>query len=186
MPLPYTSPNQKTVLIHRSDLGRNFLGINNDSWRTAARVLSPPAFLLYIYFASNRDRYTLALSPKAVQQEIGMARSTFYDQINVLESLGYLTKSEDRANGWDFYERPLGVPDAIYKRREEEGDYLNDLPASRSNDVSACGQNHPQENIQIYNKCPPLEDEYILPVAEEESNLNTEERPQRAFKGFDF
>ena len=70
--MPYTSPYQKTVTIHRSPLDKNFLGINNDSWKTAARILTPPSFLLYIYFASNKDKFTLALSPKAIQQEIGI------------------------------------------------------------------------------------------------------------------
>ena len=77
--MPYTSPYQKTVTIHRAPLDKSFLGINNDSWKTAARILTPPSFLLYIYFTSNKDKFTLALSPKAIQQEIGMARSTFYD-----------------------------------------------------------------------------------------------------------
>ena len=94
--MSYTSPYQKTVKIHRSQLGKNFLGINNDSWKTAARILTPPSFMLYIYFASNKDGFSLALSPKAIQQEIGMARSTFYDQITVLESLGYLVKDDDK------------------------------------------------------------------------------------------
>ena len=34
-----TSPNQKVVNVHRVALGGNFLGINNDNWKYASRVL---------------------------------------------------------------------------------------------------------------------------------------------------
>lgn len=182
--MPYSSPNQKMVTIHRADLGKSFLGINNDSWKTAARILTPPAFLLYIYFASNRDNFTLSLSPKAIQQEIGMARSTFYDQMNVLESLGYLVKDEEKKNGWNFYERPLGVPNAVFKSRETELISMNEPP--RGFDLSNGGQGYPQEDIQIYNKSSAKEDKYLFPRAEEESNHSTEPKPQNRLLGFDF
>ena len=182
--MPYTSPYQKTVTIHRSPLDKNFLGINNDSWKTAARILTPPSFLLYIYFASNKDKFTLALSPKAIQQEIGMARSTFYDQVNVLESLGYLVKDNDKKSGWHFYERPLGCPDALFKSRENVYDYMNE-PAHGIN-LSTCEQEYPQGDIEIYNKSSPKEDKYILPRAKEEDNSSTEAQPKKIPFGFDF
>ena len=37
--MPTTYPNQKVVVIHREPLGGSFLGINNDNWKDAARVL---------------------------------------------------------------------------------------------------------------------------------------------------
>ncbi len=77
--MPTTYPNQKVVVIHREPLGGNFLGINNENWKDAARVLGAQAFLLYIYFASNKSDYIFALSPKAIQQEIGMPPSTYRD-----------------------------------------------------------------------------------------------------------
>lgn len=172
------------VTIHRSDLGSSFLGINNDSWRTAARILTPPSFLLYIYLASNRDRFTLALSPKAIQQEIGMARSTFYDQINVLESLGFLVKDPNNRNRWHFYERPCDWPEDLFKRREDEFECMSDPP--RGNDVSTCGQNYPSEDIQIYNKSSPKEDKYILPGEEGKNNRSTEGKTNKSSIGFDF
>ena len=102
--MPYTAPNQKTIKIHRAPLSNSFLGINNDNWKHAARVLGAQAFLLYIYLASNKDDYKYALSPAAVQQEIGMPRSTYYDQLRKLESLGFLVP--DKGNMLDFYEVP--------------------------------------------------------------------------------
>lgn len=182
--MPYTSPYQKTVTIHRSPLDKNFLGINNDSWKTAARILTPPSFLLYIYFASNKDKFTLALSPKAIQQEIGMARSTFYDQVNVLESLGYLVKDNDKKSGWHFYERPLGCPDALFKGRENVNDYINE-PA-HGIDLPTCEQEYPQEDIEIYNKSSPKEDKYILPGGKEEDYHSSGAASKKKPLGFDF
>ena len=88
--MPDTYPHQKVINIHREPLGGGFLGINNDNWKDAARVLGAQAFLLYIYLASNKDDFKLALSPQAIHKEIGMPPSTYRDQRQKLESLGYL------------------------------------------------------------------------------------------------
>lgn len=55
--MPYTAPNQRVITVHRAPLENNFLGINNDNWKNAARVLGAQAFLLYIYLASNKDDF---------------------------------------------------------------------------------------------------------------------------------
>lgn len=102
--MPNTVPNQKVIQIHREPLGGNFLGINNDNWKYAARVLGAQAFLLYTYLASNKNEYKTALSPAAVQKDIGMPRSTFYDQLRKLESMGFLVY--DKGNLCHFYEVP--------------------------------------------------------------------------------
>lgn len=100
-----TYPNQRTVTIHREKAEKNFLAINNKNWKAAARDLSAPALKLYIYLASNADNYKLALSPAAIQEEIGMARSTYHDQFRVLVNKGYLVQSNN--NRYDFYEVPF-------------------------------------------------------------------------------
>lgn len=102
--MPYTAPNQKVLQIHRAPLSGSFLGINNDNWKYAARVLGAQAFLLYIYLASNKDDYKFALSPKAIQQEIGMPPSTYRDQLHKLESMGFLIPG--KGNLIHFYEVP--------------------------------------------------------------------------------
>ena len=102
--MPYTAPNQRVITIHRAPLEGNFLGINNDNWKYAARVLGAQAFLLYIYFASNKPGFVLALSPKAIQKEIGMPPSTFRDQLTKLETFGFLEQGE--GNRLHFYEVP--------------------------------------------------------------------------------
>ena len=78
--MPYTVPNQRVVTIHREKARSDFLGIKNENWQSAARDLGAHALLLYLYLASNADGYDLALSPAAIRQAVGMARSTYHDQ----------------------------------------------------------------------------------------------------------
>ena len=103
---PITYPNQRVVTIHREQATAPFLGINNENWMAAARNLSAHALKLYLYLASNKDDYNLALSPAAIQAEIDMARSTYHDQFRVLINKGYLVYRE--GNRYDFYETPWG------------------------------------------------------------------------------
>ena len=102
--MPYTVPNQRVVTVHREPAKTDFLGIKNENWMNAARDLGAHALKLYLYFASNANNYTLALSPAAVRQAIGMARSTYQDQIENLIAKGYLVQTG--ANSFDFYEVP--------------------------------------------------------------------------------
>lgn len=102
--MSYTVPNQRTVQIHREPAKTNFLGIKNENWMAASRDLGAHALQLYLYFAANADNYSFALSPVAVRQEIGMARSTYNDQFHKLVDKGYLIRR--KGNLYDFYEVP--------------------------------------------------------------------------------
>lgn len=99
-----TVANQRIVTVHREQVTSDFLGIKNDNWTAAARDLGAHALLLYLYFAANRDKYTMALSPAAIRQEIGMPPQTYRDQFHKLLDKGYLVQKG--ANSYDFYERP--------------------------------------------------------------------------------
>lgn len=105
--MPTTYPNQKLVTIHKEELQRGFLGINNGVWKAASRDLGAHAFRLYLYFAANAKNYQFAFSPAAVYEEIGMPVSTCRDQIRKLEQKGYLVHSH--GNSYDFYEKPIDV-----------------------------------------------------------------------------
>ena len=100
----YTVANQRIVKINREKAEKNFLGINNETWKAASRDLGAHAFLLYIYFASNANNFNLALSPAAIQMEIGMPPSTYRDQFKKLMYKGYIV--EKQGNIYDFYEKP--------------------------------------------------------------------------------
>ena len=101
---PITFPNQRTVKVHREKAKSDFLGIKNENWQAASRDLGAHALQLYLYLASNADNYTLALSPAAVRQTIGMKRSTYHDQFEKLVLKGYLVPSH--GNTYEFYEVP--------------------------------------------------------------------------------
>lgn len=92
------------VRIHREAAKSDFLGIKNENWMAASCDLGAHALRLYLYFAANANNYELALSPVAVQDAIGMPRSTYHDQFRKLISKGYLVQSH--GNTFDFYEVP--------------------------------------------------------------------------------
>lgn len=100
----YTFPNQRVIKINREQAKRDFLGIKNENWQSAARDLGAHATMLYLYLAANADGYSVALSPVAVRQAIGMARSTYHDQFHKLIDKGYLVPSH--GNTFEFYEVP--------------------------------------------------------------------------------
>jgi len=99
-----TFPNQRMVKVHRESVKTDFLGIKNENWQAASRDLGAHALMLYLYLASNANNYTVALSPVAVRQAIGMARSTYHDQFHKLVDRGYLVPSH--GNTFEFYEVP--------------------------------------------------------------------------------
>ena len=144
--MPYTAPNQKVITIHRDPLGGNFLGINNDNWKDAARVLGAQAFLLYTYLASNKNDFKLALSPKAIQQEIGMPPSTFRDQLRKLESLGYLMPG--KGNMYHFYETP--ARDTHSKSADGAPNSLEEKNAAAVQQSTPFVSQTPPEDIEIY------------------------------------
>lgn len=116
----YTFPNQRTIKINREAAKRDFLGIKNENWQAAARDLGAHSLMLYLYLASNADGYCLALSPVAVRQAIGMARSTYHDQFHRLVDKGYLVPSA--GNTFEFYEVPKA---AAQTKKEVSEDGLN-------------------------------------------------------------
>lgn len=61
--------------------------------------------MLYLYLASNADNFTLALSPAAIRQAIGMPASTYRDQFAKLVDRGYLVQRGEGST-YDFYEAP--------------------------------------------------------------------------------
>ena len=103
--MPYTFPNQRTISIHREHATSDFLGIKNSHWQAAARDLGAHALMLYMYLASNANDFTLALSPAAIRQAIGMPASTYRDQFVKLVDRGYLVQRGEGST-YDFYETP--------------------------------------------------------------------------------
>lgn len=136
------------VQIHREAAKSNFLGIKNENWMAAARDLSAHALKLYFYLAANADNYKLALSPAAVRQDIGMARSTFHDQFHVLVDKGYLVHAH--GNTYDFYEVPKSGAQLTQNSELSDGYNFEDDTA-HDNGLSSGNNSVLPENIQINN-----------------------------------
>lgn len=93
-------PNQKVVTVFKDECKEDFLQIKNETWQAAYQNLSPSAFGLYLYFASNKNGYSFALSYVAVEEAIGISRKTYEKAIKELKDSGYLTHVS--GNAWHF------------------------------------------------------------------------------------
>lgn len=144
-----TYPNQRIIKIHRERVNTDFLGIKNENWQAAARDLRPFALVLYLYLASNKDNFSLALSPAAVQSAVGLARSTYNDQFNVLVNKGYLVSRG--GNTYDFYEvpQPRGVYNSLSSSSRVQ--IFDDDSTTADNDLTDNSEKNPSENIEINN-----------------------------------
>lgn len=143
----YSFANQRTINIHRERATSDFLGIKNENWQDAAKDLGAHALMLYLYLASNANNYTLALSPAAIRETIGMARSTYHDQFHKLVDKGYLVHSH--GNTYEFYERPQSEARA---RSEKFSDGQgNNLGTGSSIDPATAVQSVDQQITEINN-----------------------------------
>lgn len=103
-----TYPNQKIVTIFKTEIkkARNkedqeqFLQIGNNTWQAACSTLTYSAFKLYLYFTSNKNGYSFALSYEAVNEQLSMNRKTYDKAIKELKEYGYLRQV--RGNNWVF------------------------------------------------------------------------------------
>ena len=145
--MPYTFPNQRIITVHRESAKSNFLGIKNENWQSAARDLGAHALMLYLYLASNANGYVLALSPVAVRQAIGMARSTYHDQFHKLVDKGYLVPAS--GNTFEFYE----VPQSVVQSQETMSDVGLNFEESPSDNKQVNSDGYPvmHEDIEINN-----------------------------------
>ena len=145
---PITFPNQRTVKVHREKAKSDFLGIKNENWQAASRDLGAHALQLYLYLASNADNYTLALSPAAVRQTIGMARSTYHDQFEKLVLKRYLVPSH--GNTYEFYEVPQSATQSQNALSADGLDFEESPPCDTP--MPSPGQSVSAEDIQIDNR----------------------------------
>ena len=138
-----TYPNQRMVNIHREKISADFLGIKNENWKAAARDLGAHAFMLYLYLASNANGFTLALSPTAIRQAIGMPPSTYRDQFVKLVDRGYFVQ-RNNSNTFDFYETPQRDTHA---KNADTPDGIGFT--ANAKDVTTTVNNEAPENIEI-------------------------------------
>ena len=59
----------------------------------AAKRLSPSAFEIYLYLVSNNGNIQ-NLSPKDIENSLGIKRATYYEALGKLEGAGYLYRED--------------------------------------------------------------------------------------------
>lgn len=125
-----TVPHQKVVKVHRQPIGNNFISISKESYSKAYRDMSnsSASLALYIWLVGNKNNYSFALSPEAIEREIGMARSSYNGAVKKLIDLGYLVRKDENSNVYDFYE--VTHLDGKIERKAVESDMIifEDLP----------------------------------------------------------
>ena len=145
--MPNTSPHQRVVHIHRERVSSDFLGIKNENWKAASRTLGAHALRLYMYLAANANNFELALSPAAIEAEIGMPRSTYKDQFRKLINYGYLVPRS--GNKYDFYETPKDAT-RINQTNTTDGYDFENYTAIVQGQTNAALEK-PSEDIEINN-----------------------------------
>ena len=71
----------------------------------AARDLKYSSMILWLYLSRNQNGYELALSPKDVEETMGLSERTYRTCKNELMEKGYLVQV--KGNRYMFYEKPL-------------------------------------------------------------------------------
>ena len=69
----------------------------------AARDLRYSTMILWLYLSRNQNGYELALSPKDVEETMGLSERTYRTCKDELIEKGYLI---DCGDGYEFYEEP--------------------------------------------------------------------------------
>ena len=135
-----TVPNQKRIIIKKSACDKDFLQIKNDEWKAAANLCgkSLALFKLYLYLASNKNDYELALSPAHLKEELGIGRTNYYDLVSNLEVLGFLVRVN--GNTYNFYTTPQkasAAADDDNKNTSARADDNNPPEQTKVNEVFA-------------------------------------------------
>ena len=99
--------------------------------------------MLYLYFAANANGFTLALSPAAIRQTIGMASSTYRDKFLKLVDKGYLIQRGESST-YDFYE----IPQRVARSDGSSASDACSFPANVQSGTNPVG-NETAEDIEI-------------------------------------
>lgn len=160
-----TFPNQRMVKIHRERATSDFLGIKNENWQAASRDLGAHALQLYLYLAANANNYTIALSPAAVRQAIGMARSTYHDQFHKLVDKGYIVPTY--GNTFEFYEIPQTATQVVAMSSDGTQNFEDNPPSDTLTELH--GQIVSAQDTEINNSKQPNKAEINIDVLLEEN-----------------
>ena len=138
--------------------------VENEVIFNAAKTLQGNEFKLWCYFAANCDGYEFALSQKAVEDSIGMSKSTYYRAVNALKESCYLYQPDPQVNNWVFTQKPKsqnGYSQNEYNQKDTSQNETN-LHSNRDKLPSKMEQTSTQSewrnNINIINSIDSIED----------------------------
>lgn len=102
-----TNPNQLVVEVQKEpcDKAHLYSMRNLEAEAAAARDLKYSSMILWLYLSRNQNGYELALSPKDVEETMGLSERTYRTCKNELMEKGYLVQV--KGNRYMFYEKPL-------------------------------------------------------------------------------
>ena len=102
-----TNPNQVLVNVKDNQCIEIHLPFmrNLEAEAAAARNLKYSSMILWLYLSRNQNGYELALSPKDVEETMGLSERTYRTCKNELMEKGYLVQV--KGNRYMFYEKPL-------------------------------------------------------------------------------
>lgn len=105
-----TVSNQRTITTRKEPCSRSadqhYTAINLNALEAAMSILSANAFKMWVYLGKNQNNYTFALSKVDTLKWCGFSKNTYTTVFKELESKGFLVRSNEKSNHYDFYEMP--------------------------------------------------------------------------------
>jgi hypothetical protein len=106
-----TVANQRVITTKKEPCSKKsttqyYTAINLKALELAMKTLSPNAFKMWVYLGKNKDNYTFALSKVDTLKWCGFSKGTYSKAFEELEENGFLVKTKDGSNHYDFYELP--------------------------------------------------------------------------------
>ena len=99
--------NQRYIVTHKPmSTAGDFTYIRLSRTRQAMAVLSPSAFMMYMYFSLNADKYEYWLWKTSFLENTGLSKNTYYSAFKELQTLGYLVPRAHSKHVFDFYDSP--------------------------------------------------------------------------------
>lgn len=112
-------PNQKKILIERTSqkTTKDYFKVSNRNLEIAMHNLKNTAFKLWVYFADNKNGYSMDLYPVDFCLKAKVSDSTYRRAFEQLEQKGYLIKSPKMSNLYLFKEesssKDIEIPDEV-------------------------------------------------------------------------
>lgn len=183
-----TYPNQKMIRINKlkrqkGQKGNPYAIINVKACNAASYILSPSAFRLYMYLMLNQDSYTLALSPAAIREAIGMSETQFRTALAQLQTHGYVSNKPFNGEYSAFempYNEPLSLENSLKlsrKKKQEKSAACSDREKAKREKAAAASSEEPEPDLEtgIDLSCTenPIHDELDAEASECENPIHS-------------